>query len=145
MKTRLALVASASTALACSLAGIASAQAAVTATSPVVYHAGSSGKTVIVTQGTTFKISLEACGDCGDSWSFSHRPASSIVKVTGHKTVSEAKPPAVGGQDHQIWTFKARHNGTTTIRLVERSAEKSNKVIKHYSLTVKVPETLVVD
>jgi predicted secreted protein len=142
---RLALAAVIATTLIGSLAGTASAQPAGGSSAPAVYHYAASGKTIVVKSGKTFKVSLEACGDCGARWSFGHRPASAILKVTGNKTVSDAKPGAVGGNDHQVFTFKAGHNGKTTMRLVERSAEKSDAVIKRFTLTVRVPETLVVD
>ncbi len=97
-----------------------------------------SGRTVHVSKGATFKVRLKGCGDCGDYWSFSHRPDKAVVKVVSRRVVAAAKPPAVGGYDHTIWTMKAVGRGTTTMRMAEHSASQHGKVIKRFSLTVKV-------
>ncbi|MGN6474687.1 MAG: protease inhibitor I42 family protein [Mycobacteriales bacterium] len=120
-------------------APVAATPATAAATSTVhVYHQKDSGRTIHITRGEKFKVRLKACGDCGDSWSFSHRPAKTIVKYLGKTTRSTATPPAVGGEDIVTWTFKGVGAGTTKIGLAEHAASQGNKVIKRFSLTVKV-------
>jgi predicted secreted protein len=154
MNPRLGVIAVTTAALAGSFASAASAQPAQNSAAQSsaaqgsairVIHYSDSGKTIVVKEGKTFEVKLEACGDCGSRWSFAHRPRNYILGVTGNKTVPEAKPPLVGGNDHQVFSFKAKRNGKTTMRLVERSAEKNNTVIKRFTLTVKVPEPIVSD
>ena len=95
--------------------------------------------TFAVKEGKTFKVSLRACGDCGDHWSYQHRPDASVLKQIGTpKTVSEAPAGAVGGNNHKVWTFKAVGKGTTKMRMVERTARNHNKVIDHFTLTIEV-------
>lgn len=119
-------------------APVATPAAAMTTSTVHVYHQKDSGRTIHITRGEKFKVRLKACGDCGNSWSFSHRPAKAIVKFLGKSTRSTATPPAVGGEDIVTWRFKGVGAGTTKIRLAEHSASEGNKVIKRFSLTVKV-------
>lgn len=142
MNSRLVLTGATVAALVGSLTGTASAHPARGTAAPVVYHDKASGHTISVAEGKTFKVSLEACGDCGQHWSFTHRPAAATVEVEHRRVVSDAKPPAVGGNDHTIWTFRAVSTGKTTMRMVERSADDGNKVIKRFTLTVEVHEIL---
>ena len=137
MNPRLAVTAATSTLLIGSFAGTAAAYPY--SHKPVVFHKSSSGMTIAVKEGKTFKVSLQACGDCGDHWAYKHRPASAVLEQIGTpKTVSEAPPGAVGGNNHKVWTFKAVGQGKTTMRMVERTARDHNKVIGHFTLTVEV-------
>ena len=101
-----------------------------------VFTNADSGKTATLTAGTTFKVRLKGCGDCGDSWSFSHRPSTKVVKVVKRQVIPVAKPGMVGGYNHTVWTMEAVGQGTTTMRMAEHSASQG-KVIKRFSLTVK--------
>ncbi|HEX3705204.1 MAG TPA: protease inhibitor I42 family protein [Mycobacteriales bacterium] len=138
MNPRLALAATTVAALVGSLTGTAAAHPARRASHPIVFDHHDSGRAISVTRGTTFKVSLEACGDCGQYWSFAHRPAGATLKVEKKLVKPDAKPPAVGGNDHTIWTFRGVGKGRTTMRIVERSAENRQKIIKHFTLTVGV-------
>jgi predicted secreted protein len=108
---------------------------AATATEPVYTHADS-GHTEHLRVGTVFKVRLRGCGDCGDSWSFSKRPNAHVVKVLRRRVVPEAKPPAVGGYDHTVWTMKVVGRGSTTMRIAEHAAAEGGKVIKRFRLTI---------
>lgn len=116
---------------------IAEASSAATSSTPV-YTQKKSGQTVSATVGSKFKIRLKACGDCGDSWSFSRRFDKNIVKLVRANKTTSATPPAVGGIDTLTWTYKAVGGGTTTVKMVERSASQRQKVIKRFTLTVRV-------
>ena len=123
------------------LAGSASA-----ATSgPHVYKQADSGRTVGLTYGSKLKVRLKVCEDCGDRWSFAHRPDAKTLKLVHKTDVSSATPPAVGGINTVTWTFKGVGYGKTTLKLVKRSASQGQKVTKRFSLTVNVHEALVVD
>ncbi|HVY10412.1 MAG TPA: protease inhibitor I42 family protein [Mycobacteriales bacterium] len=138
MKPRLApFVGALASALLAASTGTATAH--VVSHKPTVFHRSSSGMTVSMKKGKTFKVSLHGCGDCGDYWSYGHRPDRKVLaKAAKTRTVSEAPPGAVGGTDHRVWTFKAVGRGTTTMRMVEHSASHHNKVIARFTLTVKV-------
>lgn len=123
-------------------AGPFAAGAAASAEPPVYTHADS-GKSVKLAHGTTFKVRLKGCGDCGLFWTISHHPDPGVVKQVGHKVVKPvAKPPAVGGYDHTTWTFKTVGNGATTMRMAEHDAKNHNKVVKRFKLTVQVTPKL---
>jgi hypothetical protein len=139
MRTRrLALIASTMVALGGSLTGAATAASAQSTVPVRVFTASDSGRTITMIIGTTFKVRLANCADCGDEWSFSQRPVSRVVKVEHRAEVSTATPPAVGGEAHTIWTFQTERAGKTTMRIAEHSAEQGGKVIKRFTLTIKV-------
>jgi hypothetical protein len=113
----------------------ATASAAATSHEPVYTHADS-GHTEHLAVGTTFKVRLRGCGDCGDSWSFPKRPDPHVVKILSRRVIAEAKPPAVGGYDHTVWTMKVVGRGSTTMRMAEHAATEGGKVIKRFRLTI---------
>jgi predicted secreted protein len=115
----------------------AQAGSAAASSSTPVYTQKNSGQTVSATVGSKFKIRLKACGDCGDSWSFKQRFDRTVVKLVRTNKTSSATPPAVGGIDTLTWTYKVVGGGTTTVRMVERSASDHQKVIKRFTLTVR--------
>ncbi|HWC36213.1 MAG TPA: protease inhibitor I42 family protein [Mycobacteriales bacterium] len=100
-----------------------------------VYTKADSGHTEQITKGTTFKIRLKNCADCGDAWSFKTKFDSRYVKLIGKTKKSSATPPAVGGIDTDTWTYKVVGKGTTTVKMVQKGP--SQKVIKRYTLTIK--------
>jgi predicted secreted protein len=128
---RIALLSAASTVALAPLADSASASSR----TPVYTHADNN-ETHHLQVGQTFKVRLKACGDCGDSWHWKVRPDSDVLKVTDRKSVSSATPPAVGGINTITWTFKVVGKGDTELRLVERSAQHRNKVVKRFTLHI---------
>jgi predicted secreted protein len=135
--------AAASAALVCSLAVAsapvaASASAGSTPTKVEVYTLKDSGRSVSVLRGKTFRVRLQNCGDCGEQWVISTRPRPRVLSLVSRHETSTAKPPAVGGENHTIWTFRADEPGRTTMAMSEHSAEKGGKVIKRFRLTVTV-------
>ena len=136
MSKRLGSVLTTAAALVLGLGPVAS-PASAAGSIPIYTHADN-GKTEHLAVGTKFKVRLKGCGDCGDTWSFKQKPDPHVVKVLGRNVYTEAQPPAVGGYDHTVWTMRVVGNGTTTMRMVERSASQNNKVIKRFSLTIQV-------
>lgn len=115
-------------------------QTASASSSTPVYRHSDSGRTVQVTRGDKFKVRLKVCEDCGYRWSFAHRPDKSVIKLVRKTDVSSAKPPAVGGINTVTWTYKGVGNGTTRLKLVQRSP--SQEVTKRFTLTVQVHSAL---
>lgn len=144
MKPRLALTAATVLATAAPVLGVATAaHARPVAKAPVVYRQKDSGRTVTAFVGKPFKIRLEVCGDCGDSLKLTSANTP-VLHMTHVSLTSTAKPPAVGGEQFETWTFEARKAGRAAIRVVERRAEKGGKTSPRFRLTVRVSK-LVVD
>lgn len=136
---RLALILSTAAVAAAPVMTAASAAPSQPAAHERVFGYADSGRTVNVSNGATFQVRLENCADCGQQWHFVRRPAARTVTVVSRHEVSTAKPPAVGGDAHTIWTFHATRNpGKTSMEMVETSAERGGKVIKRFTLTVDV-------
>jgi predicted secreted protein len=112
------------------------ADAASASSSTPVYHQSDSGKTVSLAEGTTFKVRLKVCEDCGNFWHWKVRPDSDVVKIVSKKDVSSAKPPAVGGINTVTWTMKVVGPGDTAMKLVQKAASQNNKVVKRFTLYV---------
>jgi predicted secreted protein len=128
---------------AASIVGLAPiTESASAASTTPVYTNHDSGKTVTQVRGSTFKVRLKGCGPCGLYWSISKKPDAAVVERVGHKTTKPINPSTVGGYDRTTWTFKAVGHGTTTMRMAEHDAKQRNKVIKRFSLTVKVTTPL---
>jgi predicted secreted protein len=118
-------------------APLAAATSAATTSTPV-YTQKDSGRTVHPSQGSKFKIRLKTCADCGDSWSFTKRFDKNVVKLVRTTKSSSATPPAVGGVETITWLYKVVGPGSATVKMAQRSASQSNKVIKRFTLTVQV-------
>jgi curli biogenesis system outer membrane secretion channel CsgG len=104
-----------------------------------VYTYANNGQTVSFAKVTTFKVRLQNCADCGEQWHFVVKPSSRQLNLVSRREVSTAKPPAVGGEAHTIWTFQTTRNpGRTTMVMAETSAEKGGKTIKRFTLHVRV-------
>lgn len=116
------------------IASAAVGSTAIASTHSPVYTHKDSGRTVHLNTGTVFKIRLKTCADCGDSWSWKHRPNHHVIKQL-HRlhVVSTVKPPAVGGIAHTVARFKVVGTGTTSLVLVEKGP--SGKRIAHFKLT----------
>lgn len=119
----------AAVAVSCSSLGLAAAAGG----SGPVYKHKDSGRTVHPAVGTTFKVSLRTCADCGDAWHWAHRPNAAVVKLVSKRVVSHVVPPAVGGYASTIYKFKVVGAGRTTEKLVETGP--SGKTISHFRLT----------
>jgi predicted secreted protein len=144
MRTRtLALVASTAFASAAPLVSASAATPAPVAATVRTYHQMDSGRTVTAFVGKPFKVRLEVCGDCGSSLKLVS-PNTRVLHLVRRSITSTAKPPAVGGEEFETWTFEAKNAGKATIRITKRSAEQGGKVSPRFHLTVKV-STLVVD
>jgi predicted secreted protein len=138
MRTRaLALIASTALASATPLAAVAAATPAPVAAKGAVYHQKDSGRTVNAFVGKAFKVRLEVCGDCGDSLKLI-TPSPRVLRVEHRSLVSTAKPPAVGGEQFETWTFEAKNPGKATIRVTQTSAQRGGKTSPRFHLTVKV-------
>jgi predicted secreted protein len=137
MRTQaLTLIAATAFASAAPLTSAAAATPApVAAQAAPVYHQKDSGRTVKTLTGDTFQIRLEVCGDCGSSLKLT-APAPRVLRVEHRSITSTAKPPAVGGEQFETWTFKARTPGSASIRVSQRTA--SGKVSPRFHLTVHV-------
>lgn len=131
------------------LAATAVAVAAPTATATAattnvpVFHQKDSGRSVTELVGKVFKVRLEVCGDCGSSLRLI-TPDTRVLRVVNRSLKSTAKPPAVGGEQFETWTFKARNPGTAKIAVTQKDAEKGGKVHQRFELTVHVTK-LVTD
>lgn len=108
------------------------AVAAASGTTPVYKHKDS-GRTVHLAVGSKFKVSLRTCADCGDRWSWVHRPDAQVVKLVSKRVVSHVVPPAVGGIASTVYTFKVVGAGRTTEKLVEKGP--SGMTVSHFHLT----------
>lgn len=133
----LALITTTAIASVAPLASASAATSAPAAAKTVVYHQKDSGRTVKAVIGKPFEVRLEVCGDCGDSLKLA-LPAKRVLHLDHTSIKSTAKPPAVGGEQFETWTFEGRNPGVATIAVSERSAEKGGKVTKRFTLKVKV-------
>jgi predicted secreted protein len=113
----------------------AATPAPVAAQAVTIYHQKDSGSTVKTLADSTFRVRLEVCGDCGSSLKLI-APNPRVLRVEHRSITSTAKPPAVGGEQFETWTFKARNPGTASIRVTKRSA--SGKVSPRFHLTIHV-------
>ena len=125
--------------------GSIAAQATAAGASTVrVYHLSDSGRTVHVSKGATFRVSLVAATDGGYSWDFSRRTNAAIVKYSGRKGYSlapspQTTPPTVGASTRQVFTFHAVGDGMTSFKLGEYPpGPRGQKAARSFSLTVKV-------
>jgi hypothetical protein len=138
MRTRaLALMTTTALASVAPLAAVAAATPAPVAAKPVVYHQKDSGRTVKASVGKAFEVRLEVCADCGDSLRLI-APNARVLRLEHTSVTSTAKPPAVGGEEFETWTFKPKNPGSAAIRVTQRSAEKGGKVTKRFALKVHV-------
>jgi predicted secreted protein len=73
-------------------------------------------KTIKVTQGQEFKVTLQYNASTGYQWQFAKQPDEKLLKLvrTDYKT-SETK--RVGAPGDQVWTFKALAPGKAKIEL----------------------------
>jgi predicted secreted protein len=112
------------------------ATGAVTATASAtrVYTHADSGRTVHLKIGTTFKVNLKTCADCGDAWHFTKRPSIGVVRLVSKHVVSHNKPPVVGGFARTIYRFKVVGAGRTTERMVE-TGPGNGHVVGRFKLT----------
>jgi hypothetical protein len=138
MRTRaLALVATTTLASVVPLAAATAATPAPVSAKTAVYHQKDSGRTVAAVVGKAFKVRLEVCADCGDSLKLA-LPSKRVLRLDHTSIKSTAKPPAVGGEEFETWTFEGRNPGLTTIAVSQRSAQKGGKVTRRFTLRVRV-------
>jgi hypothetical protein len=120
-----------STAVLATSVGLATTAVA-SSTAPTYTHRDT-GRTVHLAVGKVFRVRLLTCADCGDSWKWVHRPHAGVVKLVSKRVVSEAKPPAVGGEAHTVYRFKVVGAGRTHEGLTEIGP--SGKAMAHFRLT----------
>ena len=96
------------------------------------------GKTVALKSGDTLRITLPENLTTPYAWKFTAKPSAQVLTLTSSKYVPTPVAPKVAGSGgHQIYTFKVKRAGTTSIGLALSYVGRTPKVVQRFALNVR--------
>jgi predicted secreted protein len=99
---------------------------------------GDSGRTVYVEKGDVVTIKLPENGSTPYRWEFRTRPSSHVLRLVSSQYIPFPAPPGVVGRGGtRVYTFKAQHGGTTSLKLQLTYIAAPHTVGGRFSLQVR--------
>ncbi|MDF9409972.1 MAG: hypothetical protein A4E52_00002 [Pelotomaculum sp. PtaB.Bin013] len=115
----------------------------VNATAGQIYlNENNNGEVLYIQEEQTVDLILDSNPSTGYSWNYSTKPDSYIMEETGHEfrntQALAEKPPIIGAEEKECWSYKASKTGKTTICLWYIRPWESRMPLKTFTAEINV-------